>query len=185
MRDMNVLEADLKAGQGQSGDRTAHPLAARLLAVLTFGGLCAVSSASVAAEEGVTAQGSRYISGGVSAEEQAALHMQRKQFSLWVVTAARGSGAYLAKARVKVTDPQRNTVFDGELDGPWLLIDLPAGRYRVEAQVDGQLQQRVTTIQPGDHHQAVLYFDVDADVLPSAAGGRSGESVNPAQRGQR
>jgi hypothetical protein len=157
-------------------------LAAGTLAVMAFGSLVSLAGNAAAAEEGVTAQGSRFVSGGVSTEEQAALHTQREQFSLWVVTAARRSGAYLAKARVKVLDAQRNAVFDGELDGPWLLIDLPAGRYLVEAQVNGQTQQRVTTIHPGDHHQAILYFDVDADVLPPGAGGRIDETGKAPQR---
>ncbi len=173
---------DRSKGDRRGSGRAMRLLAAGTLAVMAFGSLVSLAGNAAAAEEGVTAQGSRFVSGGVSTEEQAALHTQREQFSLWVVTAARRSGAYLAKARVKVLDAQRNAVFDGELDGPWLLIDLPAGRYLVEAQVNGQTQQRVTTIHPGDHHQAILYFDVDADVLPPGAGGRIDETGKAPQR---
>jgi hypothetical protein len=106
------------------------------------------------------------VSGGVSSEEQAVLYAQRQHFSLWVITAAKKSGAYLADVRVKVTDTQRRVVLDAPLDGPWLFVDLPVGRYVIAAQLNGQTQQHVTTIHPGDHHQAFFYFDVDADVLP-------------------
>lgn len=114
-------------------------------------------------EEGVTAQGRPYVSGGVADGEQSALHAQRERFTLWVVTAARKSGAYLADVQVKVTDSQQRVVFDAPLEGPWLLIDLPLGRYEVEARLGGEMQRLVTTIHPGDRHQAFFYFDVDVD----------------------
>jgi hypothetical protein len=38
------------------------------------------------------------------------------------------------------------------------------------ARLQGQSHATVTTIHPGDHHQAVFYFDVDADVLEPAEG---------------
>ena len=70
---------------------------------------------------------------------------------MWVITAAKKSGAYLADVQVKVTDSQQRVVFEAPLDGPWLMIDLPLGRYVVEARLNGETQQRVTTIHPGDH----------------------------------
>lgn len=119
-----------------------------------------------AAQQGTTPLGHRYLSGGVSDEEQSTLRAQRQHFTLWVVTAARRTGAFLADARIKVTDAERRVVYDGTLDGPWLFIDLPAGRYLVEATLAGVHQQSVTTIHPGDHHEVYFYFNVDADVLP-------------------
>jgi len=135
--------------------------AARLLALA----LCLAGSAQ-AVQDGTTSQGYRYLSGGVSEEEQVSLHTQRGRFSLWVITAAKKSGAYLSDVQVRVTDSQRQVVFDAPLDGPWLLVDLPLGRYVVEARFDGETQQRVTTIHPGDHHQVFFHFGVDADVSP-------------------
>jgi hypothetical protein len=133
--------------------------------------ICALCFAAgvQAAQVGTTVHGSSYVSGGVSDGEQALLYAQRQHFSLWVITAAKKSGAYLADARIKVTDLQRRVVFDAPLDGPWLFIDLPLGRYVIEAHLNGQTQQHVTTIHAGDHHQAFFYFDVDADVLPDPA----------------
>ena len=112
------------------------------------------------------APGGRAVSGGVSLEERSALEARREAYNLWVITAARKSGTYMAQVRVKVSDAQQRVVFDGELEGPWLFIDLPLGRYRIEARLGDQVQRRNSTIHPGDHHQAVFYFDVDADVAP-------------------
>ncbi len=136
--------------------RSAHGawLAGWLLAMaLAFGG------SAQAIEEGTTAQGGRYVSGGVSEEERLQLFLQRDRFTLWVITAVAKSGAYLADVRVKVMDAQRQPVFEKELDGPWLMIELPPGLYVVEARFNGQTRQRSTFIHPGDHHQAFFHFE--------------------------
>jgi len=127
-------------------------------------GCALLVAASAQAGQGTTAQGYRYSSGGISDEEQTALRAQRQRFTLWIVTAASKTGAYLADVRVKVTDAERRVVFDGALDGPWLFVDLPAGPYLVEATLEGNRQHRVTTIHPGDHHEVYFYFNADADV---------------------
>lgn len=127
-------------------------------------GFCLAGSAH-ATRAGATPQGNRYASGGISAEEQAALHSQRDHYALWVVTAAKKSGAYLSDVRVKVLDAKDQVVFDAPLDGPWLMIDLPLGRYVVEARFNGETQQHTTTIHPQDHHQVFFYFEAEADVV--------------------
>jgi hypothetical protein len=127
-------------------------------------GLLACSGA-FALQQGVTPDGRLFVSGGVSDAEIAALQSRRPEFSLWIVTAASRSGAYLADARVTITSEARQrVVFEGELDGPWLMIDLPLGRYTVEARVSGQVQKQATTIHAGDHHQMIFRFDTGDEV---------------------
>ncbi len=131
--------------------------------------LLALSSVVVLANaltSGTTLQGRAFVSGGVSAEELVQLHEKRDNFSLWVVTAAKRSGAHLADVRLRITDADNRSVFDGKLDGPWLLIDLPLGRYSVQASLNGQTQQRFTTIHPADHHQVFFYFDLPDELSP-------------------
>ncbi|HEX6362585.1 MAG TPA: carboxypeptidase regulatory-like domain-containing protein [Albitalea sp.] len=141
------------------GRNTARGVAAA--AVLACG-------AAWAAQEGVTPAGVRYLSGGVSEEEAAVLQSRRGEYTLWVVAAARGSGAYLADVAVRIVDAKGSTVFEGVTDGPWLMVDLPLGRYVVEARLGDETLRRTTTIHAGDHHQAVFHFDVDVDVRPAA-----------------
>lgn len=112
-------------------------------------------------QQGTTAEGHHYLSGGVSEEEREELQSKRDRFSLWVITAGRKTGEYLSSVRLTITDARRQVVFDAPLDGPWLFIDLPLGRYVIDARYDGQTQQRPTTIHANDHHQAIFYFDAD------------------------
>ncbi len=106
-----------------------------------------------------TALGRAYVSGGITDDERVEMQTQRDRYSLWVLTAARKSGAYLSNVRVVITDAHKAVVFDAPIDGPWLFVDLPLGRYTVQATYQSETQTRVTTIHPGDHHQAIFYFD--------------------------
>ena len=135
---------------------------------LCLAAACLFSSGSpvaLAASRGQTAQAWPWVSGGVSLEERRALRQSAGAYSLWVITATEHSGAFLANVRLRVKNEQGQTVFDGALDGPWLFIDLPLGRYTLEAHFGGsprspvQDEVRTTTIHPGDHHQVVFYFD--------------------------
>jgi glucose/arabinose dehydrogenase len=136
---------------------------------LALGGAALLAcGAASALQQGITPEGRLFVTGGVSDSEAAALQSRRSEFSLWIVTAARRSGAYLADARVTITSEARQrVVFDGSLDGPWLMVDLPLGRYIVEARSSGQVQRQVTTIHAGDHHQMVFHFDTGDEVLGS------------------
>lgn len=113
-----------------------------------------------AAQTGVTPSGRSYVSGGVSDDERETLQRQQERYSLWVVTALRKTGEYLSAVHLKIIDAHQKVVFDAPLEGPWLMIDLPLGKYTVEAKLGDQSLQRQTTIHPGDHHQAIFYFQV-------------------------
>jgi hypothetical protein len=117
-------------------------------------------------QNGTTPQGLPYVSGGASHEELSALHGGRERYSLWVITAALRTGAHLADVRVSIRDAKKQLVFDGRLDGPWLFIDLPLGRYDIEASYNNETQKRATTIHRGDHHQAFFYFNTGDIVSP-------------------
>ena len=135
---------------------TAKHLAAALLAGLTL--LTLSAPPAWALQRGRTLQDRAYASGGVAESEQLELQAERPACSLWIVTAARRSGAYLAEARVSIRDDRRQLVFDGTLDGPWLLIDLAPGRYGIETSWQGQVVRSTTTIRAGEHRQIVAYF---------------------------
>ncbi|HEY8706602.1 MAG TPA: hypothetical protein VIM34_01240, partial [Burkholderiaceae bacterium] len=91
------------------------------------------------------------------------------------------SGACLADVRLKVSDAQHRIVFDQRLGGLWLFIDLPPGRYELVANHKGETQIQTTTIHPGDHHQALFYFNLPAEVLAPASQPASDESEGSAK----
>jgi hypothetical protein len=139
----------------------------RVVAALLAVACLLVPAAVAALESGKTAQGWAYAWGGASHEELTELHSRRGDYSLWVVTAAMKTGAYLADVQVRIRDRKdKRVVFEQTIDGPWLFVALPLGSYEVEATLNGMGQRRLTTIHRGDHHQAFFYFDVPEVVGP-------------------
>lgn len=145
----------------------ALPQALRGLAAAALAGVLMLAAGPAAAlRESATASGWRFVHGGVGVDEIKALAGVRAGYSFWVVTAVKGSGAYLADVTVRIRDVGQRLVFEAQLDGPWLLVDLPVGRYTVEASYAGETHVRTTTIHAGDRHQAVFYFNVEGNVPP-------------------
>jgi hypothetical protein len=107
------------------------------------------------------------VSGGVGKTERDTLQKQPEQYSFWLITAAKKTGAYLSGASVTVHDSKdQSLIVSCNMDGPWLYLALPVGRYEVETvyrETPGGIEQRVkkiTTIHTGDHHQMLVYFEV-------------------------
>lgn len=126
----------------------------------------AVAPPANALIRGTSPRGWALLEGGIGRTEIESMEAERSRYSLWIITAARVSGAYLADVEIGITDEHGAKVLERKLEGPWLMIDLPLGHYEVQAHLGQERQKRVTTIHPGDHHQMVFYFSVDADVLP-------------------
>src|SRR5262245_12907387 len=100
-----------------------------LVAVLTFAGAVPASAMT----RGTTTDGMAFLVGGIGSDEIVAMQAERPKYRLWVVTATRPHGAHLADVQVRVVRADGAVVFDQKLEGPWLLLDLPPGRYEVEA----------------------------------------------------
>jgi hypothetical protein len=128
---------------------------------------------AIAIQRGKTPAGFAFVSGGVSHGELRALHAERDKYSFWLTTAALGSGSHLAGVKVKVMDiGKKQWVLEHVMDGPWLFVALPLGRYEVVAtfRAQGATQdetvRRVTTVHKGDRRQMVMYFDSPAELSP-------------------
>jgi hypothetical protein len=123
--------------------------------------------AALALTRAQTAGGLAYATGGVSIGELRTLAATKDDYDLWVTTAAKGSGAFLSDVKVVIRDEDsRQVMLDTTMTGPWLFIELPPGSYAIEAHFKDQALRHVTRIEPGVHHQALLYFDSAAAVSP-------------------
>lgn len=94
----------------------------------------------------VKSQGSvSYISGGVTLDERDAMKPMAKNYNLRMGFAL-NVGNYVADVKVKVQNARGKTVFDVVSDGPWLYANLPAGKYKVTAEYDGQAVTKTASI---------------------------------------
>ena len=86
----------------------------------------------------------RVINGGVTLDEAAAVKRMASQYPLRVVISGRGGSYYIAQT---MTVLQGGRVVAEIPDaGPWLLMDLPPGRYTLQGQFDGLTMRRDVTV---------------------------------------
>jgi hypothetical protein len=123
-----------------------------------------VGAQAVAAPDG-TAASVRMESGGIGANERQALDGDAR-YNLKLVAAAR-SGHYLADVDVTIVDDRGVKVLAARMEGPWLLAELPAGKYRVVADYRGVRQTRDVTVGREGRKDVVLHWaDGSMEGLP-------------------
>lgn len=89
--------------------------------------------------------GIEYLSGGIGEDQVAAMRQLASHYSLSIIVAAKG-GEYLSDVDVSIVSAKGENVLSVRTDGPYLLVRLPAGRYRVTAQSGQANQTREVTV---------------------------------------
>lgn len=110
--------------------------------------------------EARVAGGIPYLTGGIGAAESAAIRAAFKRYTLALTFARRedGHNVFLTDLPVVITDASGVAVFEATTDGPFLLVDLPAGAYQVSATSRGESRQAQVRIVAGEHlEQAFLW----------------------------
>jgi hypothetical protein len=102
----------------------------------------------------------RVTTGGVGVEEREALERD-PAYNLKVVAVAQ-SGQYLADVEVRILDARGAPVVETRTNGPWLMAELPPGRYRLVASFGGASQARDFTA-ASPRQVIVLRWNVPAD----------------------
>lgn len=107
-----------------------------------------------------------YVSGGIGDGEAHRFEAAFKRFPLVVELYEKDAGPhaeYTADANVKITDLHGAVVFDRHADGPFMLLRLPAGDYRVEAMLDGHAAAaRSVHVTDSGHVHATFVFPESA-----------------------
>jgi hypothetical protein len=129
--------------------------------------LCALSASAAALVRGTTDSGRNFVTGGIGSDEILAINQERARYPLAVLTAATGSGAYLSDVHIRITDRQQAAVLETVMDGPWLLVDLPPGRYTIEAGLGADVKKETLSLGIGGHQQATFYFDTHDEIAPA------------------
>ncbi|WP_232219938.1 carboxypeptidase-like regulatory domain-containing protein [Pseudogulbenkiania sp. MAI-1] len=100
------------------------------------------AAAEEALPQGQTQGQASFISGGIGADEVAAMKAVRQDYNLRLLFAAKGSGEYLADVAVVVRNARGDTVLDTVAKGPFFYARLPAGQYQVSASYQDKSQAR-------------------------------------------
>jgi hypothetical protein len=93
-----------------------------------------------------------FRTGGIGEDESMAMKQASGDYSLAVTLVERerdGSAGYLASQRVTISRPHGNAVLDTVTNGPFLLAQLPEGRYTVKAWHGDAAKEQTVTVAPG------------------------------------
>lgn len=90
----------------------------------------------------------RYVCGGIGSDESTAMRAAMKDHPLSLLF-ARADGAYLADVAVTIKDAGGATALAMRAAGPVCLINLPAGRYTIEAAIEGVAKNQTVTVGGG------------------------------------
>jgi hypothetical protein len=121
-----------------------------LTSLLAAGVLAAALGAPAHAElPPVQRQGNiEYVMGGIGQSESDSMKAAEKNYSLSMVFAQRigGQNDYAADIPLTIADSKGNTVLQTTVSGPYMLVKLPAGQYKVTATYNNQPQTRTVNI---------------------------------------
>lgn len=118
----------------------------RYAAVIVLGLVCGLTHADTQALEERSQGDVSFISGGIGAEERAALKIVRSDYNLRLLFSVRGTGEYISDVAVSIKDGKGQTVLDTVSEGPILLTKLSPGHYRVSASSEGRVVWKNVTV---------------------------------------
>ena len=104
--------------------------------------------------------GVSYITGGVGEGETASILAEAKQWPLMLEMSQieNGRGVWIFGAKIKITDAKKQTVFDAQADGPYMLINLEPGDYQIQAAYQDVEQKRAISIKANSTQKISLFW---------------------------
>jgi len=106
-----------------------------------------------------------YLSGGIGADESAAIQNASRQWPLALEFAIkdRQRADFAADVKVRIRDARGNEVLQATSEGPFLLARLAPGNYAVEATLAGQTLHKKVDVKAGQSSRQVFLWGPDTD----------------------
>lgn len=113
-----------------------------------------------------------YITGGVGGAEADAMKAAAPRYSLALsfATQLRGRDVYLATVPVVIRNASGNTLLDVVTEGPYLLVNLAAGRYEVSASHRGRQKTMKVQIRADRHERVSFVWTGEDEAEPQDRG---------------
>ena len=98
--------------------------------------------------------GIKYVEGGIGKDEADLMQKEGRAYPLNLVFSAGPLNQFITDVRVTIKDGGK-TIFDDVADGPIYLVDLPSGKYSVEAEFRGKMVKKTAQV----HGKSALRLD--------------------------
>jgi hypothetical protein len=139
-------------------------VAAALAGLATIGAPAFAAPTRMPAEQHQGSVG--YVSGGIGHDEARLFERQmaKHRLAIELLEHAGKAEEFTADAKVRIADARGRTVLDTEATGPFLLVDLPAGRYSVIATLrDKSLRKSAVVVTKDKMARATFEFPPRTD----------------------
>ncbi len=103
-----------------------------------------------------------YLSGGIGQSEAAMMRNVAKDYQLEIVfiQKLKTREELLAGIHLQVQDSHRDLVLDIVTDGPYLLANLPQGKYLVTAERNGDVKEQWVNVDTKKHQKVVFWWPI-------------------------
>lgn len=113
-------------------------------------------------QQSETSNAVSYISGGICLTGVQTMKDLAKDYVLELVlvekTAEHVKENYIADVMVTIKDVKENIVLSASTEGPFLLVNLPDGRYNISADYNGIVKTRDVTVSSKKHSRVVILW---------------------------
>ncbi len=105
-------------------------------------------------------QGISYITGGVGEGETQAILAEAKQWPLMLEMSQldNGRGVWIFGATINILNDKNQSIFNAQADGPYMLINLDAATYSIQASFNGVQQTKSVVIKAGSPQKINLFW---------------------------
>ena len=131
-----------------------------LLKFIAFTACLLVTVVWAQVPEAQRSQGVSYITGGVGEEESTAILAEAKQWPLLLELSQleNGRGVWIFGSQIKIANAKGAMIFDAKADGPYMLVNLDAGDYVIQASYQGVEQKRAISIKAGQPQKISIFW---------------------------
>lgn len=123
--------------------------------LLVFGSMSAAQIPDTQYSQGIS-----YITGGVGEDETRAILSEAKQWPLLLEMSQieNGRGVWIFGAMVNILNDKSQSIFNAQADGPYMLVNLEAGNYVIQASFKGVQQSKAISIKADTSQKISLFW---------------------------
>ena len=103
-----------------------------------------------------------YLTGGIGSSEAESMREAAKDYALEIVFVQKlkEQEEFIADVKVQIQDTQKNTVLDVTTEGPFLLVNLPNGKYVITAEFNSDTKQQKVNVGAKKHQKIVFWWPI-------------------------
>ena len=103
-----------------------------------------------------------YLTGGIGSLEAERMREAAKDYALEIVFVQKLKQLeeFISDVKVQIQDAQKNTVLDVITEGPFLLVNLPNGKYIITAEFNGDIKQQKVNVAAKKHQKIVFWWPI-------------------------